>query len=316
MSKKIIVTGGAGFIGSHLCRSLLNAGDSVICIDNLFTGNMRNIEELTENPNFTFVEHDIAVPIDLEADQIYNLASPASPVHYQREAIATWKTSTFGIFNMLELAVKNGNIPILQASTSEIYGDPLEHPQKEEYWGNVNPCGLRSCYDESKRAGETICFDFWRKHQTPIRVVRIFNTYGPNMSSNDGRVVSNFIVQALQNEPITLYGDGSQTRCFQYVDDLISALTSMMNNDRDFLGPVNLGSTNEFTMRELAELILELIPESKSNIVHKPLPADDPKQRKPDISLAKKQLDWEPQIALKEGLQKTIAYFSSVLQTV
>ena len=306
--KKILVTGGAGFIGSHLCKRLLEEGNEVIALDNFFTGDKTNILPLLQNPKFEVIRHDVTFPVYLEVDQIYNLACPASPVHYQFDPVQTTKTSVHGAINMLGLA-KRTKATILQASTSEVYGDPEVHPQVESYWGRVNPIGIRSCYDEGKRCAETLFFDYYRQYQVDIRVIRIFNTYGPNMHPNDGRVVSNFIIQALKNEDITIYGDGSQTRSFQYVDDLIEAMIRMMNNDKSFVGPVNLGNPEEFSIKELAEKVLALIPESKSKIIYKDLPADDPRQRKPDISLAKEKLDWEPKIKLEEGLKKTIEYF-------
>lgn len=312
MAKTILVTGGAGFIGSHLCERLLSEGNKVICLDNFFTGTRENIQKLTANPDFEVIEHDVTEPVDLKVDEIYNLACPASPPHYQYDPIKTTKTSVLGAINMLELA-KQLNIKILQASTSEVYGDPDVHPQPESYWGKVNPIGIRSCYDEGKRVAETLFFDYNRQAKLDIRVVRIFNTYGPNMDPNDGRVVSNFIVQALKDEDITIYGDGSQTRSFQYVDDLVEAMVRMMNNDKAFLGPVNTGNPNEFTIKQLAEKVLEMIPGSKSQIVYKDLPQDDPKQRQPDISLAKDKLGWEPTIELQEGLTKTIAYFREIV---
>lgn len=309
--KTILVTGGAGFIGSHLCRDLLQEGHYVICLDNLFTGNINNIIELKGNKNFEFIRHDVIEPITIEIDQIYHLACPASPIHYQYNPIKTIKTNIIGTMNMLGLA-KRTKARILFASTSEVYGDPKEHPQKESYWGNVNPIGIRSCYDEGKRCAETLCFDYHRQNGVDIRVVRIFNTYGPNMHPNDGRVVSNFIVQALQNKDITIYGDGKQTRSFQYVDDLIAGFKKMMNNEKT-VGPINLGNPGEFTIMELAKKVLAMIPESKSKIVSKPLPADDPKQRKPDISAAKKYLSWEPSVPIEEGMRKTIHYFKQQL---
>jgi len=308
MLKKILVTGGAGFIGSHLCRKLLADGHEVLCVDNLFTGNKNNILDLLENKKFEFIRHDVTFPLYVEVDQIYNLACPASPIHYQFDPVQTTKTSVHGAINMLGLA-KRTKARILQASTSEVYGDPEVHPQVESYWGRVNPIGIRSCYDEGKRCAETLFFDYYRQHNLAIRVIRIFNTYGPNMHPHDGRVVSNFIVQALQNQDITIYGDGSQTRSFQYVDDLISGMIKMMNNENGFVGPVNIGNPIEFTIKELAEKVIAMIPESSSKIIFKDLPQDDPKQRKPDISLAKKELDWEPTIQLEEGLKKTIEYF-------
>lgn len=311
MAKKILVTGGAGFIGSHLCRRLLNDGNEVLCVDNFFTGNKNNILELMDNKRFEFMRHDVTFPLYVEVDQIYNLACPASPIHYQFDPVQTTKTSVHGAINMLGLA-KRTKATILQASTSEVYGDPEIHPQPESYWGKVNPVGIRSCYDEGKRCAETLFFDYYRQHNLPIRVIRIFNTYGPNMHPKDGRVVSNFIVQALNNEDITIYGDGSQTRSFQYVDDLIEGMVRMMNNQENFTGPVNIGNPNEFTIKQLAEKILELMPESKSRIVYKDLPQDDPKQRQPDINLAKEKLNWEPKVQLEEGLKKTIEYFRNL----
>jgi len=310
---RILVTGGAGFIGSHLCRRLLKEGNEVLCVDNFFTGSKNNILDLMDDKKFELIRHDVAFPLFLEIDQIYNLACPASPFHYQYNPVHTTKTSVHGAINMLGLA-KRVKAKILQASTSEVYGDPEVHPQPESYWGRVNPVGIRSCYDEGKRCAETLFFDYWRQHKLDIRVIRIFNTYGPNMHPNDGRVVSNFIVQALQNKDITIYGDGSQTRSFQYVDDLIEGMIKMMNNDQNFIGPVNIGNPGEFTIKELAEKILEMIPESKSKIIYKDLPQDDPKQRQPDIKLAKEKLDWEPSINLEEGLKKTIDYFRQVIK--
>lgn len=310
--KKILVTGGAGFLGSHLCKRLLDEGHEVICVDNLFTGTKSNIIPLLENKRFEFIRHDVTFPLYVEVDEIYNLACPASPVHYQHDPVQTTKTSVHGAINMLGLA-KRIKAKILQASTSEVYGDPEVHPQPESYWGKVNPIGIRSCYDEGKRCAETLFFDYHRQNKLDIRVVRIFNTYGPNMHPNDGRVVSNFIVQALKNEDITIYGDGTQTRSFQYVDDLIEGMIKMMENKESFVGPVNIGNPIEFTIKELAEKVLELIPKSKSKIVYKPLPQDDPKQRKPDISLAKEKLDWEPKIKLEDGLKPTIEYFRKIV---
>jgi len=310
---KILVTGGAGFIGSHLCKRLLNDGHDVLCVDNFFTGSKDNILDLINNPKFELLRHDVTFPLYVEVDQIYNLACPASPIHYQLDPVQTTKTSVHGAINMLGLA-KRTRAKILQASTSEVYGDPEVHPQPESYWGKVNPIGIRSCYDEGKRCAETLFFDYYRQHKVPIRVIRIFNTYGPNMNPHDGRVVSNFIVQALQNKDITIYGDGSQTRSFQYVDDLISGMLKMMNNENDFIGPVNLGNPVEFTIKELAEKILEMIPESTSKIIFEKLPQDDPRQRKPDISLAKKELNWEPAIELEVGLEKTIKYFRKIIK--
>lgn len=311
MSQKILVTGGAGFIGSHLCRKLLEQGNEVICVDNLFTGRERNISSLKDNKKFQFVKHDVVEPLDVQVDAIYNLACPASPVHYQFDPIHTLKTSVLGAINMLELAVKY-RARILQASTSEVYGDPDVHPQPESYWGKVNPIGIRSCYDEGKRCAETLFFDYYRQKQADIRIIRIFNTYGTNMNPEDGRVVSNFIVQALKNEDITIYGDGSQTRSFQYVDDLIDGMVRMMNNQHDFVGPVNLGNPEEFTVKQLAEKIVSMVPSCRSKVVYKDLPQDDPRQRKPDISIAAKELDWRPSVRLEEGLGKTIEYFASL----
>lgn len=310
MSKRIMVTGGAGFIGSHLCERLLEEGHEVLCVDNFFTGQRRNIHELLENKNFELLRHDITTPLYVEVDQIYNLACPASPVHYQFDPIQTTKTSVHGAINVLGLA-KRLKIRVLQASTSEVYGDPDIHPQPESYWGKVNPIGIRSCYDEGKRCAETLFFDYHRQAQTDIRVIRIFNTYGPNMHPQDGRVVSNFITQALKNKNITIYGDGSQTRSFQYVDDLVEGMVRMMNQD-GFVGPVNIGNPDEFTIKQLAEKVLEHLPASKSEIVYKKLPQDDPKQRQPDIRLAKQKLDWKPEIKLDEGLARTIRYFQTV----
>jgi len=312
---RILITGGAGFIGSHLCKYYLKKNHEVICVDNLSTGRKENIAESLKNQNFKFIKQDIIRPLDIRdnLDQIYNLACPASPPRYQKDPIFTLKTSVIGSLNILELARKN-KATILQGSTSEVYGDPKIHPQPESYWGNVNPTGIRSCYDEGKRAAETLFFDYQRKYKTDIRVVRIFNTYGPNMDSEDGRVVSNFITQALRNENLTVYGDGSQTRSFQYIDDLIEGLIAMMNNEKKFPGPVNMGNPDEFSVLELAQKILALIPESRSKIAHEPLPQDDPKQRKPDIRLAKEKLNWEPKIKLEEGLKKTIEYFREALK--
>ena len=307
--KTILVTGGAGFLGSHLCDRLINEGNKVICVDNLYTGSVDNIRHLMDNPNFSFKEHDVIEPIDADVDQIYNLACPASPPHYQADPIKTAKTSVFGALNLLELAKKN-NARILQASTSEVYGDPQVHPQPESYRGHVNTIGIRSCYDEGKRMAETLFFDYHRQHNVDIRIMRIFNTYGPRMNPNDGRVVSNFIVQALNGEDITIYGDGTQTRSFCYVDDLIEGMYRLMNTE-DFTGPVNIGNPGEFTMLELAEKVIELTG-SSSKLVYRPLPSDDPLQRKPVIELAKEKLDWEPTIMLEEGLKKTIEYFKSI----
>jgi UDP-glucuronate decarboxylase len=306
------VTGGAGFIGSHLCKRLLDEGNHVVCLDNFFTGSEQNIEALKSNKNFELLHHDVTEPLDIQVDQIYNLACPASPPHYQLDPVKTTKTSVLGAINMLELAKKLG-VRIFQASTSEVYGDPDVHPQPESYWGKVNPIGIRSCYDEGKRVAETLFFDYYRQYKTDIRVIRIFNTYGSNMNPDDGRVVSNFIVQALKNEDITIYGDGSQTRSFQYIDDLIEGMVRMMENEDAFTGPVNLGNPDEFTIKQLAEKVLELLPGSKSKIVYKDLPQDDPRQRQPDISLAKEKLGWEPKVALEDGLKTTISYFRSVV---
>ena len=310
--KKILVTGGAGFVGSHLCERLLGEGHEVICLDNYFTGNKQNIIHLLDNPFFEVVRHDITEPFMVEVDEIYNLACPASPIHYQYNPIKTIKTSVMGVINMLGLA-KRVNAKILQASTSEVYGDPTVHPQPESYWGNVNPIGIRSCYDEGKRCAETLFMDYHNQNDVQIKIIRIFNTYGPNMNSEDGRVVSNFIVQALKGEDITIFGDGLQTRSFQYVDDLIEGMIRMMNSKDEFLGPVNLGNPNEFTMLELAKNIIR-ITKSKSKLIHLELPKDDPKQRQPDITLAKKELNgWSPNIELEEGLKKTIKYFESTI---
>lgn len=312
MGKRILVTGGAGFIGSHLCKRLVENGDDVICLDNLFTGSKKNIEELFDYYNFEFVRHDVTKEYMAEVDQIYNLACPASPPHYQYNPVKTMKTSVMGAIHMLGLA-KRVKARVLQASTSEVYGNPAVHPQPESYWGNVNPIGIRSCYDEGKRAAETLFFDYHRQNQVDIKVIRIFNTYGPNMNPNDGRVVSNFIVQALKGEDITIYGDGKQTRSFCYVDDLVEGMIRMMNSRDGFTGPVNLGNPGEFTMLELAEKVIELTG-STSKLVYRPLPKDDPTQRKPVIDLAKKELDWEPKVMLEEGLKKTIRYFSEIVQ--
>jgi len=307
MKKKILVTGGAGFVGSHLCERLLHDGHEVICIDNFFTGNKQNIIHLLQNPYFELIRHDIISPFAAEVDEIYNLACPASPVHYQFDALQTVKTSVMGAINMLGLA-RRIKAKVLQASTSEIYGDPHVHPQKEEYWGNVNPIGIRSCYDEGKRCAETIFMDYHRMNHVNIKIARIFNTYGPKMHPNDGRVVSNFIMQAIHNKDITIYGKGEQTRSFQYIDDLIEALIRFMNTDNAIIGPVNIGNPSEFKIIELAEKVIQLT-KSKSKIVFQPLPQDDPLQRQPDISLAQQLLDWQPKIALEEGLLKTIDYF-------
>jgi len=309
--KRILVTGGAGFLGSHLCDRLIHEGHDVLCLDNFFTGTKQNILHLMQNPNFELIRHDLAFPIFLEVDEIYNLACPASPIHYQHNPVKTVKTNVLGSIHMLGLA-KRVHAKILQASTSEVYGDPTVHPQTESYWGNVNTIGIRSCYDEGKRCAETLFFDYHRQNNVNIRVVRIFNTYGPRMHPNDGRVVSNFIVQALKNQDITVYGDGSQTRSFCYVDDLIDGMIRMMNGTDEFVGPVNLGNPTEFTILELAEKIIQLTA-SKSRIVFRSLPQDDPLQRQPNISLAKEKLQWEPGTALDEGLQSTIAFFKTLL---
>jgi len=308
---RILVTGGAGFLGSHLADRLLSEGHEVIAVDNFFTGNKRNVWHLSDNKNFELIRHDVTFPLYLEVDAIYNLASPASPIHYQRDPVQTTKTSVLGAINMLGLAKRLG-VKIFQASTSEVYGDPEVHPQPESYWGRVNPIGPRACYDEGKRAAETLFFDYHRQHGMPIRVARIFNTYGPRMAPDDGRVVSNFVLQALRGEPLTIYGDGSQTRSFCYVSDLVDGFVRLMDNDKDLVGPVNLGNPGEFTMKELADAVID-VTGSKSTIEHKPLPQDDPKQRQPDISLAKKELGWEPTIQLREGLEKTVEYFRGVL---
>jgi UDP-glucuronate decarboxylase len=310
--KRVLVTGGAGFIGSHLCKRLLDAGHDVLCVDNFYTGTRHNVYELLDNPRFELARHDVCFALYVEVDEIYNLACPASPIHYQFDPVQTTKTSVHGAINMLGLA-KRIKARILQASTSEIYGDPTIHPQTEDYWGNVNPIGPRSCYDEGKRCAETLFFDYWRQHKLRIKVARIFNTYGPRMHPHDGRVVSNFIVQALQKKDITVYGDGSQTRSFCYVDDLVEGLMRLMGTADDVTGPVNLGNPNEFTVRQLAELVIELT-NSSSRIVCAPLPADDPKQRQPDIGKAKDLLGWQPTIQLREGLVKTIDYFDQLLR--
>jgi UDP-glucuronate decarboxylase len=309
--KKVLVTGGAGFVGSHLIDRLLKDGNEVICVDNYFTGQKKNIVHLMGNPYFEYIRHDITMPFFIEVDEIYNLACPASPVHYQYNPIKTVKTSVSGAINMLGLA-KRINAKILQASTSEVYGDPKVHPQREDYWGHVNPIGKRSCYDEGKRVAETLFFNYHWQNKVRIKVIRIFNTYGPRMHPQDGRVVSNFIVQALKGKDITLYGDGNQTRSFQYVDDLVEGMLRMMNSREDFTGPVNIGNPNEFTIRELAEKVIELTG-TNSKIVFEDLPSDDPMQRQPDITLAKKELNWEPKIQLEEGLKKTIEYFKQVV---
>jgi len=311
MEKQILITGGAGFIGSHLCENLLEDGNNVLCVDNFFTGDKKNISHLLENHRFELMRHDVTFPLYVEVNQIYNMACPASPIHYQYDPVQTTKTSVHGAINMLGLA-KRLDARIFQASTSEVYGDPTQHPQKESYWGNVNPIGSRSCYDEGKRCAETLFFDYFRQHNLHIKVGRIFNTYGPRMRPDDGRVVSNFIVQALQGKDITIYGDGSQTRSFCYVDDLIEAIIKLMNTEKGFTGPVNLGNPCEFSILELAEIIIDLT-NSKSKLIFNDLPQDDPKQRQPDITLAKEKLNWEPKIQLKEGLPKTIKYFDEIL---
>ena len=306
-TKRVMVTGGAGFLGSHLCERLVERGDDVLCVDNFYTGSKDNVAHLFGHPRFELLRHDVTFPLYIEVDEIYNLACPASPVHYQHDPVQTTKTSVHGAINLLGLA-KRLKAKILQASTSEVYGDPQVHPQTESYWGHVNPIGMRSCYDEGKRCAETLFFDYNRQHKLRIKVARIFNTYGPRMHPNDGRVVSNFIVQALRGEPITLYGDGLQTRSFCYVDDLVDGLMRLMDTDDSFTGPVNIGNPGEFTIRQLAEQVIELTG-SKSTLVHKPLPSDDPMQRQPDLTLARKHLNWEPSTALQQGLVKTIAYF-------
>ncbi len=309
--KKILVTGGAGFLGSHLCERLVSLGHDVLCIDNFFTGAKKNVSHLAHYSNFELLRHDVTFPLYVEVDQIFNLACPASPVHYQHDPVQTTKTSVHGAINMLGLAKRVG-AKILQASTSEVYGDPEVHPQPEDYWGKVNPVGIRSCYDEGKRCAETLFFDYWRQHKLEIKVVRIFNTYGPKMHPNDGRVVSNFIVQALLGNDITIYGDGFQTRSFCYVSDLIDAMILMMDTASTVTGPINIGNPHEFTMNELANCILKLT-NSKSKIIHKPLPLDDPKQRQPDITIAKNILNWEPKVELIEGLEETIHYFKKIV---
>ncbi len=310
--RRILVTGGSGFLGSHLCERLVARGDDVLCIDNLFTGRKRNVAHLLDKPNFEFQRHDVTFPLYVEVDEIYNLACPASPIHYQHDPVQTTKTSVHGAINMLGLA-KRLRAKIFQASTSEVYGDPDQHPQTEDYWGNVNPIGARSCYDEGKRCAETLFFDYHRQHKLEIKVARIFNTYGPRMHPNDGRVVSNFIVQALQNKDITIYGNGAQTRSFCYVDELIEGFLRLMDTPTDVTGPVNLGNPAEFTIKELAELVIELTG-AKSKLVRQPLPSDDPKQRQPDITKAKALLSWEPKIQLRDGLTRTIAYFDGLLK--
>jgi len=313
VSKRILVTGGAGFIGSALCDRLINEGNEVLCVDNFFTGRRSNVVHLLDNAKFDMLRHDVIFPLHVEVDEIYNLACPASPVHYQFDPVQTTKTSVIGAINMLGLA-KRLRAPILQASTSEVYGDPEVHPQHEGYWGHVNSIGPRSCYDEGKRCAETLFFDYHRQHQVKIKVVRIFNTYGPNMNPADGRVVSNFIVQALRGQDITVYGDGSQTRSFCYVDDLVEAMTRMMASEDGFTGPVNTGNPHEFTIKQLADLVVEMV-NSPSKVVYRDLPLDDPRQRKPDITLAREKLGWEPTIQLREGLTKTIAYFDRLLRS-
>jgi UDP-glucuronate decarboxylase len=310
---RILVTGGAGFLGSHLCDRLLAEGHDVLCVDNFYTSTRRNIVHLLEHPNFELMRHDVTFPLYVEVDRIYNLACPASPIHYQRDPVQTTKTSVHGAINMLGLAKRTG-ARILQASTSEVYGDPEIHPQKESYWGHVNPCGIRSCYDEGKRCAETLFFDYFRQYQLRIKVMRIFNTYGPRMHPNDGRVVSNFIMQALRNEDITIYGDGSQTRSFCYCADLIDGMIRLMNSEDGFTGPVNIGNPGEFTILELAEKVIALTG-SRSQLKFEPLPQDDPRQRQPDITLARERLGWEPAVALEAGLKKTIAYFETLLKT-
>lgn len=312
LKKRIMITGGCGFLGSHLSESLINMDYEVLCVDNCFTGSKSNIQHLLNHPNFEFIRHDITFPLYLEVDEIYNMACPASPIHYQFDPVQTTKTSVHGAINMLGLA-KRVKAKILQASTSEVYGDPSVHPQNEKYWGNVNPIGSRSCYDEGKRCAETLFFDYHRQHQLRIKIARIFNTYGPRMHPNDGRVVSNFVIQALKGEPITIYGDGDQTRSFCYVDDLVKGLILLQDSTDDFTGPVNLGNPLEFTILQLAQKVIQLT-ESKSKIVHKALPEDDPKQRKPDIALARKELYWNPTIDLEHGLMKTIEYFKKMVK--
>ncbi|MFL3007272.1 MAG: UDP-glucuronic acid decarboxylase family protein [Candidatus Neomarinimicrobiota bacterium] len=309
--KRILVTGGAGFLGSHLCEKLIEEGNEVICLDNYYTGSKNNISHLMSNENFELLRHDICFPLYVEVDEIYNLACPASPIHYQYDPVQTTKTSVHGSINMLGLA-KRQNAKIFQASTSEVYGDPEIHPQNESYWGRVNPIGPRSCYDEGKRCAETLFFDYYRQHKLKIKIARIFNTYGPRMHPNDGRVVSNFIIQALTNKNITIYGDGKQTRSFCFVDDLIGAMSLIMNTDDDFTGPMNIGNPDEFTIQEIAEKIVKLT-NSKSKIVFKQLPEDDPKQRRPDISIAKEKINWEPKVGLIDGLKQTINYFEKIL---
>ena len=314
LERRALVTGGAGFLGSHLCERLLAEGCHVLCVDNFFTGTPRNIAHLFQHPNFELMRHDVTFPLFVEVDEIYNLACPASPIHYQRDPVQTTKTSVIGAINMLGLAKRTG-AKILQASTSEVYGDPAVHPQPEGYWGHVNPIGSRSCYDEGKRCAETLFFDYWRQHNLQIKVARIFNTYGPRTHPRDGRVVSSFIVQALTGQDITVFGQGQQTRSFCYVDDLIDGFIRLMNSPRDMIGPVNLGNPGEFTILELAELVIRLTG-SQSRIVHRPLPEDDPRQRRPDITLARERLDWRPSVSLEEGLQRTIPYFEQLIATL
>jgi len=311
LMNKVLITGGAGFLGSHLCDRLVKQGNDVLCVDNFYTGNKQNIRHLLNLPNFELMRHDVTFPLYVEVNQIYNLACPASPVHYQSDPVQTTKTSVHRAINMLGLA-KRVNAKILQASTSEVYGDPEIHPQNEAYWGRVNPIGIRSCYDEGKRCAETLFFDYWRQHALAIKVLRIFNTYGPNMHPNDGRVVSNFIVQALRKGPITIFGDGSQTRSFCYVDGLIDAMVLMMQTSQEITGPINVGNPGEFTMLELAELVLKLT-QSKSKLTFQALPSDDPKQRKPDITLAQRDLNWSPKVNLEDGLKETIKYFKNII---
>lgn len=311
LNERTLVTGGSGFIGSHLCERLIKEGCEVLCLDNFFTGTRHNIEPLLGHKRFELMRHDVTFPLYVEVDRIYNLACPASPIHYQHDPVQTTKTSVHGAINMLGLA-KRLRARVLQASTSEVYGDPSIHPQTEDYWGNVNPIGIRSCYDEGKRCAETLFFDYWRQHKTSIKVARIFNTYGPRMHPNDGRVVSNFVVQALRGEDITIYGDGTQTRSFCYVDDLVDGLLRLMNSEEGITGPINLGNPDEYTMIELAELVLELV-KSSSKLVYRPLPQDDPRQRQPDITLARDRLGWAPRVPLRDGLAETVSYFRHLL---